>query len=406
VFDKDDGLTGNQLYSSNREGSDKIMAVASDEALNIIDLEHYYSISEGPKVHLDDISILNRPVGIGETDSVHGVSLSRNPDLMERLELDYGHKEFSLEFAALQFYSPEAVIYRYRMIGFNDNWLEGHRNRVSYTNLDPGAYTFEVQASVASGIWGPSKQLDIYINPPFWKTWWFIALVILAVAGLLYLIHRYRLQKAIALANLRNQIAQDLHDDIGSSLTKISLYSSLMADEKSDIGFLKQIGELSREVIGQMSDIVWSVDQKYDSAGNLISKMREFASETLEVCGVGLEFNTDNIQQNAFVDPLFRQNFYLIFKEAINNICKHANASRVIVRVSHKDGTYSLLVEDNGKGISVTHDGVYAGNEHEPTVKPEGKGNGLYNMRKRAERIGLVITIRDREDGGTVISLG
>ncbi|MCA6074845.1 histidine kinase [Fulvivirga sp. 1062] len=405
-FDRKDGLTGTEFYLLHRSRPD-ISMVISDKGLNILNEDEFQSPVDGPSVHFESLSILNRPVRVGVRDSIHGVSLERNLDYTDQIKLNYRHKEFTIGYGALQFYSSGSSEYRYRLKGFTDEWVSGiSDSKVSFTNLDPGNYTFEVQASLVPGIWGPPAQLDILIHPPFWQTWWFISLAIVLVAGLLYFLHYYRLQKALAVANLRNQIAQDLHDDIGSSLTKISLYSSLLSNSEEDDqsnGFLRNIGELSRDVISQMSDIVWSIDHKNDTAGNLIIRMKQFATETFEAFNIDLEFTVKGVQSGAFIDPLFRQNFYLIFKESVNNICKHSRATKVLVEVMFDHGKYSLRVTDNGRGMMLEN-GTRQ-NELNVSIK-EQKGNGLQNMQKRADRIGMRFAMDSMPDRGTTIEVG
>ncbi len=400
-YKEEDGLLGNEFYPLT--GKDQYtMLVASLNGLNIVDREKVPSPGSKRRVIWNELSVLNRPVQIGLRDSLHGLVLDQALNYTSHVELDYGHKEFSVSFSALQFYAPERTYFRYRLVGFVDDWIYGNKqNKISYTNLDPGDYEFEVQAALLPGEWGPVKSLSLHINPPFWMTWWFLLLAGTGLVGLLYLFHTYRIQKAVALANLRTQLAQDLHDDIGSSLTKISLYSSLMAEEKESNGVAGQIGELSREVISQMSDIIWSVDQKNDSVENLLSRMRLFAEETLMNCGMEIKFEKDIQDGKMILNPLFRQNYYLIFKEAINNICKHSGARNVWVRIRQERNQLHMEIADNGVGLNGK-----SGSNGTSRAFAISSGNGLGNMKKRAERIGISFQVGERDGGGTRIYLG
>lgn len=401
LYDQDDGLLGKE-FSPMPGKTHEPVQVASLYGLNLLDLQKRPSQEISPRPVLHQLTVLNRPVIVNEADSVHGLKLARQLNYTEHLDLAYEHKEFTITYGALQFYAPGAASYRYRLLGFRDDWVEsGKMNRASYTNLDPGTYTFEVQASLFPGAWGPVKTLLIRVAPPFWMTWWFITLVIMVAAGLLYLLHRYRLQKAVAVANLRTQIAQDLHDDIGSSLTKISLYSSLI-EEKEKNDFAGQIGTLSREVISQMSDIVWSVDQKNDTMGDLIVRMRQFADETLSDHGIRVDFESDASDQGRLLNPLVRQNYYLIFKEAINNVVKHSGARNVRIRLRQRQDRLEMEITDDGRGIG----GHTKKKAQDSGGYPLNSGNGLGNMKKRAERIGEPFGIHSSNGSGTTIRVG
>ena len=400
VFDQKDGLAGRELIYMTGKNMYPVM-VPSLGGLNLLDLQNPPDTAIAPETILEHLTVLNRSVKIGDRDSVHGLVLERHLQLTDHITLGYAHKEFSLSFSALQFYAPGAASYRYRLTGFRDTWIEtdGDR-RVSYTNLDPGEYTFEVQASLFPGKWGPSKELGITITPPFWMTWWFISLVVLMIGLILYMLHTYRVQKAVAVANLRTQIAQDLHDDIGSTLTKISLYSSLIEEEEKETNFVGQIGALSREVITQMSDIVWSVDHRNDSMGDLVARMRQFAEETLSNCGMAVSFEKDISDERVTLNPLVRQNYYLIFKEAINNICKHSRANNVTVFLKQRHDKLFMEIADDGIGI-----GEFITNSEERKKNSRG-GNGLGNMKKRADRIGVSFQLDTSTNTGTKIQIG
>ncbi|HRG07836.1 MAG TPA: triple tyrosine motif-containing protein, partial [Cyclobacteriaceae bacterium] len=213
------------------------------------------------------------------------------------------------------------IQYAYRLSGFDKDWVYvGNRTFASYTNLDPGHYTFEVKSTNPDGYWSKnSSSLSIIIQPPYWRTWWFISLALLLVCCLLYAVHRYRLAQSLKLERLRTKIASDLHDEVGSSLTKISIYSELAQTElteKEKANYLNSIGGLSREVVNTMSDIVWSIDNNNDSLHELINRMKDFATEVLHARNIDFEFTLHKAESNKVLDPVLRQNIYLIFKEA------------------------------------------------------------------------------------------
>jgi signal transduction histidine kinase len=207
----------------------------------------------------------------------------------------------------------------------------------------------------------------------------------------MYVIHRYRLEQSLKVERLRNKIASDLHDEVGSSLTRISIYSDLVqngSEENESKTYLKGISDLSREVVTTMSDIVWSIDNRYDTLEALTLRMKDFAMEILQAKNIALEFQIQGIDGKKILDPVLKQNLYLIFKEAVNNIVKHAQASRVQVVLSAARGEFAMTIKDDGKGVS---------------INGSPKGNGLRNMRRRAEAIEGQFSLENHQ--GTTITV-
>jgi ligand-binding sensor domain-containing protein len=307
------------------------------------------------------------------------------------LNLSYHQDFLSFEFAALNYAGEDRNQYVYRMTGLEDDWIySGKRRYANYTGLDPGDYKFEVGLARGNQVAEETiKFIPIRIHPPFWQTGWFITLSILVFLLLMYAIHRYRISRVIALANLRNKIATDLHDDVGSSLTKISLYSGLLRtrlDPDTSRTYLEKISGLSREVIGTMSDIVWSIDTRNDEWFNLVDRMREYIWEIGSLKNIDVDFRRNHIPENEKMNLVLRQNVYLIFKEAMNNAAKYAEASRIEVQMQIIDRQFEMKIADNGKGFDLTL----------------AKGNGLMNMQKRAGRIGGRISFLT-EKGTTIL---
>jgi len=314
---------------------------------------------------------------------------------IKRLELSHQDNFFSFEFAALDYTAPEKNRYAYKLEGFDRDWIQaGTRRYASYTNLDPGAYVFRVKGSNNDGVWNETgAAVQIIITPPIWKTWWFRILALVVAIGLPTQIYRHRVERLLEMERLRVRIASDLHDDIGATLTKISLHSELI-EESNEPGeireSLRKIGAMSRELVTTMSDIVWSIDARNDTLGNLIDRMRDFATSVLTVQATEIDFNCAGLDMQKKLPVDFRQNIYLIFKEAINNIAKHAEAARVEVQIKNANGHFNMSIRDDGKGWR----------EHEYARL---SGHGLRNMKMRAARIGGDLNIS--RNGGCTVSL-
>jgi two-component system, NarL family, sensor histidine kinase UhpB len=214
-----------------------------------------------------------------------------------------------------------------------------------------------------------------------------IALLIIAALA----INRYRVlnetKRQLEIEKMRNALARDLHDDIGSALSSISIMSQLAG---SSFLYGERIREQSSRIQESMSDIVWSINPMNDSLEKVVMKMKEFAAETLEPKNINYQFNVDETLNGDQLNIEKRKNVFLIFKEAVNNAAKYSQANEVKIDLSMNDHVLNLTIVDNGKGFDATHE------------KP---GNGLKNMKARAEGIQGKLVIQSSVGNGTSVML-
>lgn len=284
---------------------------------------------------------------------------------------------FSLTFSALYYKNPSAVHYRYRLKGFSDEWiLNGTANTISFANLPPGKYTLEVQAAINPYSEQPNfTSLQLEILPPFWQTWWFVALLSIFITTMTVAILRFRINQKLKVERLRTKIASDLHDEVGTHLTRISLFSELLKDSVTDSRKYQHvlgIQELSRNAISTMSDIIWSLDSRSDTLKDLVLRMKDFALQVLQPLDIELVFKEKIQDENIKLSPAVKQNIYLIFKESIHNVIKHAKATQVTVYLVHQFPDFKMTIQDNGAGME---------------AKSAHKGNGIRNMLNRAKSV-------------------
>ena len=308
------------------------------------------------------------------------------------IKLSYKQNFFSFEFSALDFNEPQANRYKYKMEGFDQNWIEsGTRHYASYTNLDAGSYTLKICGSNSDGIWSDHKiSLGIIITPPYWATWWFRLLVIAAIFFLFYLFHKIRVARLLEIERLRVQIASDLHDDIGSALTKIAINSEIIQSTKNSgkiSAAARSIGQVSRAVITTMSDIIWSIDARNDTVGDLLDRMKDLIVDMFYAAEIQHHFTFSGLEPERKIAIQLRQNLFLIFKETINNIVRHSQADEVSIELTNSGGRFIMTISDNGKGFDLQNSGT---------------GNGIKNIKMRAERIGAQIEIINN-NGATII---
>ncbi|NUM80887.1 hypothetical protein HUU42_08785 [bacterium] len=308
--------------------------------------------------------------------------LGTEPSLADHIVLSYADNVISFEFAALHFANPARNKYAYMLEGFDENrTLSGTRRSVTYTNLKPGDYVFRAWGSNGDGFWNDQGMaVRLTVTPPWWETWWFRSMALITVISTLWVIYRLRVAQLLRIERIRTQIASDLHDDVGATLSKIALFSELVRSgvhEMEGQSLLDEIGRMSREIIGSMSDIVWSIDARNDTLHHLILRMKEYATGSFPARGMTVDFEADMTDDGVALKPEIRQNVYLIFKEAANNILKHAQATYVQIIVVHTQENLTLTISNNGVGFS-------------PDVM--STGHGLRNIRARAEKLNATLT--------------
>lgn len=387
-----DGLQSNQFYwGACFKGLNGELFFGGINGFNSFYPSKLVSNENIPPVYITDFQIFNKSVSTFGDKS----PLKQSLEYTKEIELNHDQYVFTFEFVALDFTNPAENKFLYKMEGFDKDWIKaGRRNFATYTNLDPGEYTFRVIGSNNDDIWNKEgTYIKLIIHPPFWKTWWFILIVVLAIGGTVYYFLRMHINDLLAVERVRIKLAADLHDNIGSSLTEISILSEIInkrlnsADSEVSKN-LKMISDNSRDLIDKMSDIVWLVNPKRDSLYDLILRLEDTYSEILSCTNIS--FRSQNLQSLEKVSLTMeqRQNLFLIFKEAINNSITHANCTEIFLNANVKGKLLEIELRDNGKGSS-KHSSAH-------------RGNGLENMASRAKNIGGELNIDFTPLGATV----
>ncbi len=313
-----------------------------------------------------------------------------HPNTELRLKHDENFIAFS--FTAISLRAPSQIRFEYRLRGVDSGWNQTRQREARYTTLPHGNHTFEVRAFDHHGQQAPvTASVQFQIAPPFWLQTWFILLVISALLGLIYLIYyNYKVSKQVDLERVRIRIASDLHDDVGASLSEIALQTDLL-QAISPPGDLQdtvaQIGELSRNIVTTMDDIVWSIDARNDSAGDLTDRIQDYATAVLLSRNIGVSYDFSGTENELRLPVEVRQNLYLIYKEAVNNIAKHANANQVEISLNMNGDHFLMSIKDDGSG----------------EIRNRPGGQGLKNMKMRAARIGA--SFRMYNENGTTIEI-
>ena len=319
------------------------------------------------------------------------------------LELRPGQREVEIEFVGLSFATGERLRYQYRVEGGAGEWSAPSDQRtVTLANLAPGRYRFEVRATTADGLASPRPAAVAFrLPPPVWRRAWFLLLVAIAAALLAFAFHRQRLERLLAVERVRTRIATDLHDDLGASLSRISILSEVARHQlgrgEAPAGRLAEIADTARGLVDAAADIVWSIDPRRDDLHSLLTRLRRFASELLEAQGVAWSLTEPARDGAVRLSLELRQHLFLILKEAVTNAARHAVAQRVEVSISIADGRLRAEVRDDGRGFTPRPP---EGGDEELV----GMGNGLRNMGARARALGGELRVESAPGTGTRVS--
>jgi ligand-binding sensor domain-containing protein/two-component sensor histidine kinase len=326
----------------------------------------------------------------------------------KEIQLNYKDNFFSFEFAAPDYTSGSSLRYAYMLEGFDEDWVDaGERNYVSYSNLDGGTYTFKVRATNTPGNWGKEiTTMRLIVIPPFWKTLPFYILCAALLALIIYIGYRYRINELLKRQAIRNKIAQDLHDNVGSTLSSISVYSQVakiyqQKQKQSDLHqTLEKISTTSSEMISELNDTVWAINPRNDNMLVILQRMESFARPLLKAQNIEFHFRHDESLIHLNLQMEKRKNFYSIFKEAVNNAVKYAACSHLNVQVRQKGNRMLMTITDDGKGfdLSKTSEGYKSSDAF-------GGGNGLKNMQYRAKEMRGELSLHSAPGKGTRLEL-
>ena len=315
-------------------------------------------------------------------------------DEISTSQLSYNQNNLRFSFVGISFRDERAIQYQTRLLGLEQEWREPTSlGEATFASLASGTYRFEVKAINAAGMKSENAAtFDFTIAPPFWKTWWFLSLSLIVVIGLIALAVRVRVKRLLEVERIRTHIATDLHDDIGSGLTRIAVLSDVAArkavgEPGSVLPILEKMGTSARELHDAMGDVIWSIDPVHDSLESVVGRLKVFANEICAGGGIELDFSREGVIDTLKLNPHSLRSLLLIGKEALSNAATHSQCTKIAVRLAVDGQRIILSVADNGKGFRTGREG----------------GNGLNNMKRRATKSGGSINISSDEGRGTAI---
>ncbi|MEO5644936.1 MAG: two-component regulator propeller domain-containing protein [Bacteroidia bacterium] len=340
--------------------------------------------------------------------SVSGKDLDfdKEPSAFHETEFPWNDNVISFDFVSPGIRGIKSVSYEFQLNGADKKWVNAEgRHFASYVGLPPGTYVFRCRVSVNNGEWSEPAAFSFIIHPPFWKRWWFIIAVTLIILTLIILVVRREstrkfreklliLEKKQAVEMERNRISRDMHDDLGSGLTKIAILSEVVkrkinpADDSQKQ--INTISESARELVDNLNEIIWALNPDNDHLSNLAAYIREYANRFLEPFGIDAHCSVPEELNEHPLSEETRRNIFLVLKEALHNIVKHANATSVEI-IFRQNGNFSMEIKDNGKGFLQEETREF--------------GNGLKSMKKRAEAIGATFSFSSAPEKGTSVKI-
>lgn len=355
--------------------ADKIV-MAGNKGLTMVEPSKIIENPVAPIVRVESIRFPWRPKKGKLTEKTAFIGTN------DSFDLEYYQNRISFKFVGIHYKDPGLHTYQYQLQGFDADWVDaGNKREAIYTNLSPGDYYFKVKAANADGVWSePSEAILLQIKAPWWATWWakFMYLILGALA--IYGYNRYsfyqKLEKYKATEAVRTKLSADLHDDVGSILSGLSMKSELMSmsADASQQKELSLISELSKKAMEHMRDTVWAIDARKDKFENLADRMQAHGREHLDLKGFKFDFEAKMIDPQGFINPEIRQNLYFIFKEAITNILKYSNGDLVKVDFVQDEKWLRLRIFDNGNMVNAQKtDGLGLSNIYTRTEQLQGK---------------------------------
>ena len=409
-LDLTDGLKSLEFEGPNQPNAcrtaDGRLWFATAAGLAMVDPRTIYTNVLAPPVMIESLVVDGQAVQMSGIDvqppartATDGKSLSSHPTVIPA-----GKRRFELRYAGLSYAAPQRMRFRHRLEGLENQWVEAGRARAAYYSyLAPGGYTFHVKACNNDGVWNETgAALSFRVLPHYWQTWWFrvgsrlagAAGLVGAVATFLRRRHRRRLEGLEhqgAVQRERMRIAQDIHDDLGAHLTRISLLSesaqNRLRGQPAAVSEIDRIHQTAHDLTCALDEIVWAVNPRHDTLNSLVNYLINYAEEFVEPASVRMRLEVP-LSLPAWPLPAdVRHNLFLAAKEALHNVLKHARATEVVLSVELTATGFTLGLADNGRGF-----------------EPASGGNGLWSMAKRLQDIGGVCQVHSVPGQGTRIT--
>ena len=378
---KEDGLHSNSFEEASGYQQGDSIYIGGLKGFTIFNTKNYRTNDIPPQLYFNTLTY----------ETQKGIKDSTNLFIKD-FEVPNNTTQTKISFTGLNYLNPHRVTYAYRISGLQDNWTTFKTdNFINLIATPPGTYTLEVKAANEDGVECLPIYMTLHFQPKWYQTWLFKIAVMLAIAGLLYALYSFRIKQLKRIISVRQKISSDLHDDIGSTLSTINMYSQVaQLHGPGHVPIMHNIQENAQEVLEKLDDIVWATNPKNDQVKNLVERIDVFARPLLQAKGIQFVFNADDNVISHKIGEATRQNLFLICKEAINNCVKYSKCKTCIISLYKKGKSIHCTINDDGNGFDST----------KPTER-----NGLLNMKLRATSVKGKVEITSVLGAGTTVAV-
>lgn len=377
----DDGLHSNAFEEVSGTLKDGKIYAGGVNGFTVIDPKKFSDNTTPPQLYFTGAEMRTADNYTFDTSSL----------LMNEMAVPANVLQTTIRFAGLNYPNPKRTEYAYRIAEESPKWIaNGTQSFVPFISHAPGHYTLEIKAVNEGDVWSKPVQLRIYFQPKWFQTGWFKVLLGGLALALVYGLYRYRIRQLQREHAIRQRLASDLHDDLGSTMNSVNVYASLAIMEAGAGRYLTHIKESAQEAMAAIRDIIWILDDKKDTPAQLVERLYHFAYPLCEAAGIAFQQNVAESLNGTVLEKEEKRNLYMILKEAVNNSVKYAGAKTISLLFFSEKGKLRIRFADDGCGFDPL------------AVK---RGNGLGNMERRAAEIKYACTLESGLGNGTVIAL-
>jgi len=380
-YSEDDGLHSNFFEEGSMSGFGNGFYAGGEKGFSIIRPEKILKNTLAPVVYISQVfysTVMNK------INDSFNLSLSR-------ISMPNNVLQTKIFFCGINYKRPGKIEFRYRIAEINSDWIDnGDQDFVTLIGLSPGTYHLQVKAANEDGVWSEPKELVLEFLPKWYQTWWFKLLVFLTTAGIVYAFYRYRIAQIKKQHEIRKNIATDLHDDLGSTLNSVKVFTNLAISGVKQEESLQQIKDNLNEATMGLRDMIWVLDDSLDTVDELVTRLKQFTIPVAAASNIQAEIKAESEVNTQKLTKEEKRNLFLVCKEAINNSIKYSGATQINVDIKPDGKKIRITIADNGKGFDME------------TVK---KGYGLKNMQYRAGQVKYKTAIRSVLGEGTGIEI-
>lgn len=333
-----------------------------------------------PRVQISGFAVMNNTLN---TDSLKNLS---------QINLQHYEHSVTLQLSTLTFQNTTEIFYR--MEGLDKDWVSaGDNKQATFNYLDAGTYVFKTACRDANGNLGETTELKLHVFPPFWKTWWFYSMLMLAIVSLIFWADRMRLRNIYREQQIRAGIAANLHEEVNTTLQNINVLSEIAgfkADENPEQskGFIYDIKQKSRNMVIAMGDVLWSIDPVNDDMNKTINRIHEHIESFRNRHQASIEVRIDQTIKNTKLDMNIRHEFMVIFKLALTNLVEILQSAHTVVQLDRGRKTLTMNIYTTKNAM---------------LKSPHLMSKNINEMKKRAASINATLDIQNDEGGAYVL---